>query len=78
MEAVKTEVSGSGGHNPGGDHEAKHGSELEPEAREEGIEGCQSLGVLRGEEKEDDLQIKIHGAGGVDQGEGDEPHPSRI
>ena len=78
MEAVKTEVSGSGGHNPGGDHEAKHGSELEPEAREEGIGGCLGLGVSRGEEKDEDLQSKIHGAGGVDQGQGDEAQPSRI
>ena len=66
------EGSGSGGHEPGDEHEAKHGGKLEPGAREEGIGGCQGLGVLRGEEKDGDLQIKIHGAGGADQGQGDE------
>jgi len=50
---------------------------LGPEAREEGIEGCQSLGVSIGEEKDEDLQIKIHGAGGVNLGQGDEAHQSR-
>ena len=48
--------SGSGGHNPGGDHEAGRSQLPELEAREEGIGGCQGLGVSIGEDEDEALQ----------------------
>ena len=63
---------GSGGHKPGGSHEMTRSQILELETREEGSGGCRSLGLIEGEENDDDHRSKIDGAGGVSHGQEDE------
>ena len=82
MRQSSEDEAGRGEGKPGGSSEVecqgdgteavKKGKTWEPGTREEGVGGCQGLGVQKDEEDEDDHPSKIDGAGGGTPGDADE------